>query len=79
MLSANEICAFLIGFRLCQYFDFEPLIEETGEIVARIRKVNLEAHLLQDAATLLRHKNLSPHALYLIYRSLFYRLDWAQV
>ena len=78
LLSANEICAFLLGFRICQYFECEPLLTDVNDIAALIRKTNLERHLIYDVATLLRHKNLSPHALYLIYRALFYRLEWAQ-
>lgn len=78
ILSGNEICAFLLGFRICQFFEMSLTADPDEDVAARIRQINLEAHLIHDAATLLRHKNLSPHALYLIYRALFYRLDWSQ-
>jgi hypothetical protein len=75
LLSPNEICAFLIGFRLCLYFSLKHLIDESDHIGHEIQARTLDANLKFDVATLLKHKNVSPHALYLIYRTLFYVLE----
>jgi hypothetical protein len=68
----NEICSFLLGFQLCLYF-------ETGRIsgedrLKEIRETELTAEFVHDAAVVFFEKNVSPHAVYLFYRSLFYRL-----
>lgn len=71
VLGVNDICAFLFGFRLCLYFEFRELIAAGADISAELRKIVVEDHLKHDIATLMRGKNLSPHALYLIFRTLF--------
>jgi hypothetical protein len=72
LLSANEICAFLLGFRLCLYFEFKEQIDGRDHIGHLLQELTFASNLKFDVATLLKHKNVSPHALYLIYRTLFY-------
>ncbi|HEY0327746.1 MAG TPA: hypothetical protein VGC77_01505 [Rhodopseudomonas sp.] len=72
LLAVNEVCAFLVGLRLCVYFEYKDLIDSTDHIGHRLQELHLARNLKFDIATLLRHKNVSPHALYLIYRTLFY-------
>lgn len=75
LLRANEIGAFLIGFRLCLYFEMKALIDGADHIGHVLQKQNLENGLKFDIGTLLKHKNVSPHSIYLIYRTLFYNLE----
>ena len=72
LLGANEICAFFVGFRICLYFEFKEEINSRDHIGHLLQELALESSLKFDIATLLKHKNVSPHSLYLIYRTLFY-------
>ncbi|ABD88962.1 hypothetical protein [Rhodopseudomonas palustris] len=75
LLSVNEVCAFFVGLRLCVYFEMKSQIDENDHIGHALQDINLGSDLKFDVATLLKHKNVSPHALYLIYRTLFYDLS----
>ena len=74
VLSANETCAFLIGLRISLYFDLKDKIDSSDHIGHELQEFSLESALKFDVATLLKHKNVSPHSLYLIYRTLLYDL-----
>lgn len=69
---ANEWCSFLVGFHIC--LPFEAGRTPTTERLHELRTIRLRPQYLRDIAVLLHHKNVSPHSLYLIYRSLFYPL-----
>jgi len=75
----NEYAAFDIGFRICRYFEAKriersPDRSEGAAVPQDIRNMNPSLSYLHDVAHFLKEKNVSPHALYLIYRSLFLEL-----
>jgi hypothetical protein len=74
LFGSNEVAAFLIGFRLCLFFEMKHFIDIGDHIGHDVEKYHFDSELKFDIATLLRHKNVSPHSLYLIFRSLFYDL-----
>lgn len=64
----DEICSFFLGFHFCFRYEYDE------------RRWDLPtAHLNDDyvaiMATFLKRKNVSPHAMYLIYKSLFVDLN----
>lgn len=67
---SNELCAFLIGLKICLYFENREIIgsDENGGVT--FDKVHLPDDLERDLCELLRSNNVSPHALYLIYKAL---------
>jgi hypothetical protein len=68
----NEICSFLTCFRLALFFEIERL---HGTVrLEQLNGIHLAPALVKDVAVLLHHKNVSPHAMYLVYRALFYPL-----
>lgn len=69
---SNEWCAFLVGFRIC--LPFEAARTPGPARMEQLQTLRLKPEYLRDLAVLLHHKNVSPHSLYLIYRSLFYPL-----
>ena len=68
---ANEICAFVVGFRLSLYFHYRRRIESGPDASKFLVNIELQDDLRHDVVTLLRHKEVSPHALYLIFAALF--------
>jgi hypothetical protein len=68
----NEICAFRIGFSICLGFETRHLDKATR--LALLPELILDHEFVVETAKLLHFKNVSPQALYLIYRSLFYDL-----
>ena len=69
---SNEFCSFIVGYWLCLFFEAE---RRTGTArKEELQKIVLDRGYLFDSAVLLHHKNVSPHAMYLIYKSLFYNL-----
>lgn len=73
--NINELCAFLVGYQLCAYFALKDKIDESSDIVEQIGRLKLPINYILDITTLLKNKNVSPHALYLIYSSLFHDFD----
>jgi hypothetical protein len=73
--NVNELVAFLIGFQLCAYFALKDKIDESADITEQISRLRLPVAYISDITTLLKSKNVSPHALYLIYASLFHDFD----
>jgi hypothetical protein len=68
----NEICSFILGFRICLFFQAN---RKSGEERRQyLSSIELQSEFVKDAGILLYEKQLSPHAMYLIYRSLFYEL-----
>ncbi len=73
----NEICALFIGLQLCLFYESGRWDEESsnvspiGGLTDRLKLVSLPPDLLGDFAMILKHKNMSPHAIYLMYKSLF--------
>lgn len=73
----NELCAFLIGYQICQYYQgflAGYQLEGVGFLQNRsrvLRSMEVDPDTLRDVCVVLKHKSLSPHALYLTYRALF--------
>ena len=75
----KEICALLIGYEICLYYEMAAIADEsTGQTIvpmteweAVLKKTNFTQPLLRDFAMVLKHKNMSPHSLYLLFKSLF--------
>jgi hypothetical protein len=81
ILKSNEICALLIGFQICLFYEMSKLVTLNGNVVPllpnrseRLKSIRFPPGLLADFAMVLKHKNMSPHGLYLMYRSLFTNL-----
>lgn len=78
----NEICALGIGLELCLYYEFIGKNTATGKLVSiapnrlnYLSSCKLHHECVRDYAMVLKHKNMSPHALYLLYKSLFTNLQ----
>ena len=63
---SNEYLAFDLGFQFCRYYE----IGKTGGS-ARAQSLVLSEDYIRMACHFLKYKNVSPHSLYLIYKSLF--------
>jgi hypothetical protein len=74
VMSGNELCAFIVGFRICVFFVYGRLAEEVESLEQFIDSVILDDALVFDVAALMKNKNVSPHALYALYRALFHDL-----
>jgi len=75
LLRCNEIAAFLIGFRLCLYLRIGPNLTTDAnghpiELLDSFDDHDLDQEFLFDIGTLMKQKNLSPHSMYIIFRSL---------
>ena len=78
-IYGNEIVAITIGLHICQNYSLMQLrAHEKGENIPKQRGLPEMLSLFEythefmiDFATILKHKNNSPHAIALIYRALF--------
>ncbi len=81
----SEICALHIGFMLCLFFEECSVIAneiEGGRTVYGIisdrttylKKCQLKQPIVDDYTMIMKHKNMSPHGIYLLYKSLFTNL-----
>jgi hypothetical protein len=76
IVSANEMLAFSLGFHICAYHHYKKEIDASeGSVTSHFQSLSIPQKYLHDAAVLMRHKNISPHSLYLIYYSLFTSLQ----
>ncbi|TIV37024.1 MAG: hypothetical protein E5V91_19820 [Mesorhizobium sp.] len=66
---ASDIVAFMIGFQLSCYYSLGNHLKDAN-VSSRIQS-SVEYTYLMDVSRLMRMNNVSPHALYLIYRSIF--------
>lgn len=78
----NEISALLIGFQICLFYEASRMTEQSSGAVPinpdrekYLRGLKFPPSLLNDFAMVLKHKNISPHSLYLMYKSLFTALS----
>lgn len=79
----NEIAALLIGFQICLVHESARAFPKGGDVrnlhgarrIEYLRRVRFPNELLKDYAMILKHKSMSPHSLYLMYRSLFATLN----
>jgi hypothetical protein len=62
----NEYLAFDLGYQFCRYYE----IGKRGGS-ARAEALVLDEDYIRTTCHFLKYKNVSPHALYLIYKSLF--------
>lgn len=78
----NEICALYAGFFICLAYETYAKTERLRQ--GDVTRVITDATYVQaipdtirnEYPKLLKHKNVSPHALYMLYRSLFDTLQW---
>jgi hypothetical protein len=63
----NEHFSFMLGYRLCLYFECNK------DIPFNESKFALSSKYVRDTCYFLKQKNVSPHALALIFRSIFER------
>jgi hypothetical protein len=64
----NEYLAFDLGYQLCKYYEVKHL-DKPSE---RARDLVLSPDYYQTVCHFMKYKNVSPHALHLIYKSIFY-------
>lgn len=78
----NELCALLVGFYICLAYEVcamakrDPKKGATTVVSDGIGVKRLPSHFQAEFPRLLKHKPVSPHALYMLYRSLFDTLEW---
>lgn len=68
---SSEYPAFDLGYRICWFYEVGRL--ENGPGNPRVKAFYLDEDYIGAMCCFLKEKNVSPHALYLIYKSLFYR------
>ncbi|MEQ1707498.1 MAG: hypothetical protein ABL864_04120 [Terricaulis sp.] len=70
---ANEMCALHVGFQICLGFELARKIDLSPNInvIHATEDLAMASELVRDTVVYLKHKNVSPHALYLQFRSLF--------
>lgn len=66
--SPNEVFAFDMMFRVCAAYEGAVRGDDS------IATARLDRYYLNDVCMFLRNKSVSPHSLYLIYRSLFEKI-----
>ena len=66
---SNEYFAFDIGVQFCRYYGQQTAIKA----VAHPPQFDLDHDFVEATCYFLKEKNVSPHALFLIYKALFYR------
>jgi len=69
MQYGNEICAFTLGYHFC--LRFAASSSESSELDTIVDAYKLAPTLLKEIAVYLKVKNVSPHALYLMYKLIF--------
>ena len=62
----GEYMAFDFGLQICQYYEFERT-----DRIEKPRSPKISTEYMMDVCHMLKFKHVSPHSLYLIYRSLF--------
>lgn len=79
----NELCALFVGFYLCLAVETLAMTgrmtSEDGAVTVVSDAVGVRTmpkHFNSEYPKLLKHKNVSPHGLYMLYRSLFDSLEW---
>lgn len=70
----NEVVAFAIGLKLVIFYECCERDLSDDSIVASTSSGLNVSLLLRDVAVYLSHKNVSPHAIYLIYKSLMHEI-----
>ena len=73
---ANEILAFNVAIQLCGYYEQQRW---EGQGIARLPRSPIDVfagrisswQVMRDFVMIMRHKNMSPHALYLIFKTMF--------
>lgn len=62
----DQFIAFDLGFQICQYYEFERTDRKE-----EMRQPQMTKDVLHDICHVLKFKNVSPHSIALIYRSIF--------
>src|SRR5438874_2876380 len=71
----SELCALLIGFQICVFYEAGKTPQGAADLhpdrLQNLKNYRLPQQTIADFVMILKHKNISPHALYLLYKSLF--------
>ena len=70
----NEYLALSIGLRLILYHHYVPAGADPIDTLAQLENIELPRDLLREAVVYLHHKNVSPHSVYLFFKSLLVNL-----
>lgn len=75
---SNEICAINIGMQICINYESAKIFSNgvsvasgVGKRIDYLRSISLPTDLVEDFSMILKYKNMSPHSLYLMFKSLF--------
>lgn len=69
--SYNEVCAFIIGLKIALFYECcERKMDD--DAIVRVTQIGFLTEILPDIALYLNHKNVSPHAIYMIYKSIIH-------
>jgi hypothetical protein len=79
---SNEACALFIGYHICLQYESQMFMQQQDANVVKsiqknitrveyIRSFEFPNELFRDFVTILKHKSLSPYALYLMYKAMF--------
>jgi hypothetical protein len=64
----HEYLAFDFAFQICKYYEVKHLEKPSN----RAAEIKLSPDYYQTVSHFMKYKNVSPHALHLIYKSIFY-------
>lgn len=80
-LFANEICSLGVGFSICLMYESNVFMKSQESSVVSIngrmsrldyiRRVRFPQSLVREFSKIIKHKNMSPYAMYMMYKSLF--------
>ncbi len=74
----QEYCALIVGFQICLNYEAEKVFPDEGSTspfytsrLDFLRSTKFPENLISDFVMVLKHKNMSPYGMYLLYKSLF--------
>ena len=72
----NEICALYTGFLICLSYETNMVANKQKVAPSDISLASMPGFLQSEYPRLMKHKEVSAHALYMVFRSLFETLEW---
>lgn len=84
----SELCALYVGLYICLAYEIQAIRvkaedrEGSGDKIllmeAEIKRIRLPSQFKSEYPMIMKHKNLSTHAMYMLYRSLFANIGWGK-
>ena len=75
VIYGNEILAIQVGLQICLFYETARAVAAGAVTLPGrtnyLKSLQFPKDLRDDCAMVLKHKNMSPHSLYLLYRALF--------